>query len=155
MTDKPTSATPDFRSGVPLAGVPDGGTVLGRVDTEDAILVRHGDQLFAVGRAHDGHDAAIQHVLKLTFLAHNGQVSERRATPGYYGWLTWNRKGTGLECGGPTPLWLCVDASFEPEIQASKAVSGHRTPNLKVRRSAHFFSMSDCDLTTVFSFGKV
>src|SRR5438876_4755167 len=54
MTDKPTPATPDFRSGVPLAGVPDGGTVLGRVDTEDAILVRHGDQLFAVG-AHCTH----------------------------------------------------------------------------------------------------
>jgi apoptosis-inducing factor 3 len=40
---------PDFKSGFPLEGLPDGGQILGRVDDEDAILVRRGDQFFAVG----------------------------------------------------------------------------------------------------------
>ena len=40
--------------GFALDGLPDGGMVLGRVDTEDAILVRQGDRLFAVG-AHCTH----------------------------------------------------------------------------------------------------
>jgi NADPH-dependent 2,4-dienoyl-CoA reductase/sulfur reductase-like enzyme/nitrite reductase/ring-hydroxylating ferredoxin subunit len=54
MTDKPTTAAADFRNGVPLQEIPDGGSVPGRVDKEDAILVRRGDQLFAVG-AHCTH----------------------------------------------------------------------------------------------------
>src|SRR5262245_2344417 len=49
-----TPATPDFRSGLPFADLPDGGMVLGRVDTEEVILVRQGDALFAVG-AHCTH----------------------------------------------------------------------------------------------------
>ena len=48
------SAPPDFREGFALQSLPDGSQVLGRVDTEDAILVRRGDQLFAVG-AHCTH----------------------------------------------------------------------------------------------------
>jgi apoptosis-inducing factor 3 len=39
----------DLRSGIALHDVPDGGVVQGRVDAEDAILVRRGDTLFAVG----------------------------------------------------------------------------------------------------------
>src|SRR5262245_43348459 len=50
----PDKATPDFRSGLPLADLPDGGMVLGRVDTDDAILTRRGDAFFAVG-AHCTH----------------------------------------------------------------------------------------------------
>jgi len=49
MADTKTTPRPDFRDGFALDGLPDGGTVLGRVDTEDAILVRQGDRLFAVG----------------------------------------------------------------------------------------------------------
>jgi len=45
---------PDFRSGLSLGTIPDGGVVLGHVDTEEAILVRQGDTLFAVG-AHCTH----------------------------------------------------------------------------------------------------
>jgi NADPH-dependent 2,4-dienoyl-CoA reductase/sulfur reductase-like enzyme/nitrite reductase/ring-hydroxylating ferredoxin subunit len=45
---------PDFRDGISLHKLADGGMVLGRVDTEDAILVRRGDALYAVG-AHCTH----------------------------------------------------------------------------------------------------
>jgi apoptosis-inducing factor 3 len=54
MADVKNAAQPDFRNGFALQSVPDGGMVLGRVDTEDAILVRQGDELFAVG-AHCTH----------------------------------------------------------------------------------------------------
>ena len=40
---------PDLRNGVSLATVPDGGKVLGVVDGEDVLLVRHGTEFFAVG----------------------------------------------------------------------------------------------------------
>jgi hypothetical protein len=33
---------PDLKNGVPLATVPDGGKILGVVDGEDVLLVRHG-----------------------------------------------------------------------------------------------------------------
>jgi NADPH-dependent 2,4-dienoyl-CoA reductase/sulfur reductase-like enzyme/nitrite reductase/ring-hydroxylating ferredoxin subunit len=49
MAEAKTAPTPDFRNGFSLKDLPDGGTVLGRVDTEDAILARQGDRLFAVG----------------------------------------------------------------------------------------------------------
>jgi apoptosis-inducing factor 3 len=48
------ASAPDFRNGYALGDLPDGGTVSGRVDTEEAILVRRGDRLFAVG-AHCTH----------------------------------------------------------------------------------------------------
>ena len=54
MTEAKDTPRPDFRSGFALRDLPDGGTVLGRVDAEDAILVRRGDQVFAVG-AHCTH----------------------------------------------------------------------------------------------------
>jgi NADPH-dependent 2,4-dienoyl-CoA reductase/sulfur reductase-like enzyme/nitrite reductase/ring-hydroxylating ferredoxin subunit len=54
MTDEPALAAPDFRKGIPLQEIPDGGSIPGRIEAEDAILVRHGDQLFAVG-AHCTH----------------------------------------------------------------------------------------------------
>ena len=54
MTGENSAPPPDFRVGFALDGLPDGGSVLGRIDTEDAILVRQGDQLFAVG-AHCTH----------------------------------------------------------------------------------------------------
>jgi NADPH-dependent 2,4-dienoyl-CoA reductase/sulfur reductase-like enzyme/nitrite reductase/ring-hydroxylating ferredoxin subunit len=54
MTDKPTPPAPDFRQGFAIKDLPDGGSVLGRIDTEEAILIRRGDELFAVG-AHCTH----------------------------------------------------------------------------------------------------
>ena len=54
MADKPTPAVPDFQRGVPFQSVPDGGALAGRVGEDDAILVRQGDELFAVG-AHCTH----------------------------------------------------------------------------------------------------
>jgi apoptosis-inducing factor 3 len=54
MSDTKSAPPPDFRKGFALQSLPDGGQVLGRVDTDDAILVRRGDQLFAVG-AHCTH----------------------------------------------------------------------------------------------------
>ena len=49
MADKEGSRVPDFRSGFALRDLADGGMVSGRVDGEDAILLRRGDELFAVG----------------------------------------------------------------------------------------------------------
>jgi NADPH-dependent 2,4-dienoyl-CoA reductase/sulfur reductase-like enzyme/nitrite reductase/ring-hydroxylating ferredoxin subunit len=40
---------PDLKSGVALGDLPDGKIVLGNVDTEEVILVRRGDDFFAVG----------------------------------------------------------------------------------------------------------
>jgi apoptosis-inducing factor 3 len=54
MTDKPDPPAPDFRSGCPLEKLVDGSAVSGLVDSEDAILVRRGDEIFAVG-AHCTH----------------------------------------------------------------------------------------------------
>jgi apoptosis-inducing factor 3 len=42
-------AKPDFNTGFPLRDLPDGGKILGRVGEEDAVLVRRGSELFAVG----------------------------------------------------------------------------------------------------------
>lgn len=47
-------STPDLSAGVPLAQVPDGGLVTGRVGDEDVLLVRRGDAIAAVG-AHCTH----------------------------------------------------------------------------------------------------
>src|SRR5450755_2348792 len=43
------STLPDLRAGVSIREIPDGGIVSGRVDSEDAILVRRGNAYFAVG----------------------------------------------------------------------------------------------------------
>ena len=51
MEEKPK---PDFRAGIALRDLPDGSIVAGRVDDEEAILVRRGDEFFAVG-AHCTH----------------------------------------------------------------------------------------------------
>src|SRR5688572_7056182 len=40
---------PDLRNGIPVGDVADGGMVPGQVDAEDVILVRRGDEFFAVG----------------------------------------------------------------------------------------------------------
>src|SRR6202521_1400708 len=46
-----TGNTPklDLKGGVALQDLPDGGMLLGRVDAEEAILLRRGNSLFAVG----------------------------------------------------------------------------------------------------------
>jgi apoptosis-inducing factor 3 len=49
MTDTPGAPAPDFRHGFPFQDLPDGRAVPGRVDDEAAILVRRGDDVFAVG----------------------------------------------------------------------------------------------------------
>jgi len=45
---------PDLKTGVPLTSIPDGGQFLGLIDGEDALLVRRGGDVFAVG-AHCTH----------------------------------------------------------------------------------------------------
>ena len=54
MVNAEPISKPDFRSGISLHKLADGSMVLGRVDTEDAILVRQGEALYAVG-AHCTH----------------------------------------------------------------------------------------------------
>jgi len=49
MTDMEKAPSLDLRSGVALQALPDGRMVLGRIDAEDAILLRNGGSLFAVG----------------------------------------------------------------------------------------------------------
>src|SRR6185369_7398498 len=44
----------DFKNGVPLSNVPDGGMVQGQVDGEEVVLARRGSELFAVA-AHCTH----------------------------------------------------------------------------------------------------
>ena len=43
------STLPDLRGGIEIRDIPDGAIVSGRVDEEEAILVRRGGQYFAVG----------------------------------------------------------------------------------------------------------
>jgi apoptosis-inducing factor 3 len=43
------SPKPDFRSGIGIEELPDGAIIQGRVDSDDAILVRRGEDYFAVG----------------------------------------------------------------------------------------------------------
>ncbi len=47
-------AKPDLKTAVPLASIPDGGQFLGVIDGEDALLVRRGAEVLAVG-AHCTH----------------------------------------------------------------------------------------------------
>lgn len=55
MTDtKDAVSARDFKTGVPWADLPDGGTIAGRVDGDEVVLARRGDRLFAVG-AHCTH----------------------------------------------------------------------------------------------------
>src|SRR6266853_681240 len=49
-----TENVPDFKSGFPVGDLQEGGLVIGQVDGEDAILVRSGNEFFAVG-AHCTH----------------------------------------------------------------------------------------------------
>ena len=46
MTDSPNL---DFKAGFPVHELPDGGMVAGKLDGEDILLARRGDQFFAVG----------------------------------------------------------------------------------------------------------
>lgn len=49
MTDEGNRSKPDLRAGLPLRSLVDGEMVPGHVDGEDAIVVRRGEQIFAVG----------------------------------------------------------------------------------------------------------
>ena len=49
MADRTDSPVLDLRSGIPLRDLADGAIVRGSVDAEQAILLRRGDDLFAVG----------------------------------------------------------------------------------------------------------
>src|SRR5215831_222752 len=54
MTDAESTPKPDLKGGVSLRDLPDRGTLLGQVGTDEVLLVRQGDHLFAVG-AHCTH----------------------------------------------------------------------------------------------------
>jgi apoptosis-inducing factor 3 len=54
MANAEDAAKPDFKRGFPLAQLPDGSMVLGRVGEDDVVLARRGDEVFAVG-AHCTH----------------------------------------------------------------------------------------------------
>ena len=46
-TDGPTG--PDLTEGIPAASLPDGGMISGHVGEESVLVVRLGDELFAIG----------------------------------------------------------------------------------------------------------
>ena len=54
MADSNDAARPDFGQGISVRDLPDGGMVLGRLDDEDVLLARAGEEFFAVG-AHCTH----------------------------------------------------------------------------------------------------
>ena len=56
MSDSPK---PDFRSGIGIQELPDGAIIQGRVDSDDAILVRRGGDYFAVGAQCTHYHAAL------------------------------------------------------------------------------------------------
>src|ERR1700687_3803902 len=49
MAETEEAKKPDFRNGFPVRNLPDGAMALGQVDGEDVVLVRRGDEVFAVG----------------------------------------------------------------------------------------------------------
>ena len=49
MNDDAKQSKPDFRAGLPEQNLRDGQTVAGQVEGEDAILIRRGEKVFAVG----------------------------------------------------------------------------------------------------------
>jgi NADPH-dependent 2,4-dienoyl-CoA reductase/sulfur reductase-like enzyme/nitrite reductase/ring-hydroxylating ferredoxin subunit len=53
------SPKPDFRSGIEIQDLPDGAIIQGSVDSEDAILVRRGEDYFAVGAQCTHYHAAL------------------------------------------------------------------------------------------------
>src|SRR5262245_58344551 len=54
MSDTPDTAAPDFKNGFAVTQLQDGGKVARRVDDEEAVLVRSGDEYFVIG-AHCTH----------------------------------------------------------------------------------------------------
>ncbi|HKB82022.1 MAG TPA: FAD-dependent oxidoreductase [Burkholderiales bacterium] len=54
MTDVEPDPKPDLKSGISVDRLADGGMLVGRVDDEDVIVARRGDEVFAVG-AHCTH----------------------------------------------------------------------------------------------------
>jgi NADPH-dependent 2,4-dienoyl-CoA reductase/sulfur reductase-like enzyme/nitrite reductase/ring-hydroxylating ferredoxin subunit len=49
MADQKQPSGPDLATGVPLASIPDGGSLLGHVGDEAVLLVRQGSEVFAIG----------------------------------------------------------------------------------------------------------
>src|ERR1700716_1766366 len=49
MAEPEEAQKPDFRNGLPVRDLADGAMALGQVDGEDVVLVRRGDEVFAVG----------------------------------------------------------------------------------------------------------
>ena len=45
----PDSAKPDFAAGVPLRLIPDGAMLAGTVGDDEVVLIRRGEEVFAVG----------------------------------------------------------------------------------------------------------
>ena len=54
MADPDATPKPDFRKGLPFRDLPDRTPVAGRVEDDDVVVVRQGDELFAIG-AHCTH----------------------------------------------------------------------------------------------------
>src|SRR5882672_930149 len=54
MTETPETNQPDFRAGVPIHDLRDGSMTPGQADGEELVLVRRGDEFFAIG-AHCTH----------------------------------------------------------------------------------------------------
>src|SRR5216683_1444676 len=54
MAETPETNKPDFRNGFPISDLGDGSMVSGKIDGEELVLARRGDEVFAIG-AHCTH----------------------------------------------------------------------------------------------------
>jgi len=54
MAETPETNKPDFRNGFPIRDLGDGSMISGQADGEELVLVRRGDEVFAIG-AHCTH----------------------------------------------------------------------------------------------------
>jgi apoptosis-inducing factor 3 len=88
---------PDFRAGIDIQNVPDGAIVSGRVDSQEAILVRRGDAYFAIGAQCTHYHGA---------LALGLEVGETIRCPLHHACFSL-RTGTALQAPAldPVPCW--------------------------------------------------
>jgi NADPH-dependent 2,4-dienoyl-CoA reductase/sulfur reductase-like enzyme/nitrite reductase/ring-hydroxylating ferredoxin subunit len=127
MADLENAPSLDLRSGVALQALPDGGMVLGRIDAEDAILLRNGGSLFAVGALCPHYHAP---------LAEGLIVGETVRCPMHHACFSL-RTGEALRAPAldPIPCWRV-------EIVGDTAFVREKLPEANSRRSAPTSSAS-------------
>jgi nitrite reductase/ring-hydroxylating ferredoxin subunit len=106
------SSKPDFRNGIGIQDLPDGTIVQGRVDAEDAILIRRGEEYFAVGAQCTHYHAALA----------SGLVSSRNVK------VRWPRSTcSAVEC--PSMRYRSFGASTTKSQSTTSGTRKYGTPS--------------------------